>query len=105
MSTAIKIKTARHAKNLTQQQLADATQVHVASVRNWEAGSTPRDAMLEKIADVLGVSVDYLRDEEDEVAASAEGYDFDVLLRDLAEKMATQLRVPVERVKVVATIS
>ncbi|MGY2938456.1 transcriptional regulator with XRE-family HTH domain [Bradyrhizobium sp. GM6.1] len=55
-----RIRQARNAKNMTQQQLADATGVSLKAVSDWETGATPRDPMLEKIATALGVTVDHL---------------------------------------------
>jgi transcriptional regulator with XRE-family HTH domain len=106
-STADRIKKARTDAGLTQQQLADKVGVHVASPRNWEAGSTPRDAMMEKIAEACGVTADYLRDgaEDQPAVRPGEVLDLDALLKEIEEKLASHLNLPVERVKVTVEIS
>ena len=54
-------KYARTAANLTQRQAADALGVSDAAVSQWESGLyMPRAAMLIKIAELYGCSVDDL---------------------------------------------
>jgi transcriptional regulator with XRE-family HTH domain len=87
-----RIRQARAAKDLTQQQLADLTQVSLKAAQNWEAGATPRDPMLEKIASVLDVTVDHLRGDE-----TVEENILTVLNKAKA-KIAEALNVSVERI-------
>ena len=55
-----KIKTLRKARGLTQEQLAEKLGVQRATVSNYEIGRrSPHIKELEKIADVLGVSLEY----------------------------------------------
>lgn len=63
MTTGSRIKAAREAAGLTQQQLADAVQAGGGQrqVSNWEGGRrTPRRETLERIAEVLGVKAGWL---------------------------------------------
>lgn len=57
---AKKIRALRKTRGMTQQQLADALGIDRASVSNYEIGRRqPRLSELEKIASVLGASLDY----------------------------------------------
>lgn len=57
----VNIKLLRVAKKLSQTQLAQLLNVNQTAVSQWERGvSRPRAAMLKKLADVLGVTVDHL---------------------------------------------
>lgn len=56
-----KIADARHAKGITQRELAKAVGVTAQAVSKWERGSAcPDIAILDEIADTLGVSVSEL---------------------------------------------
>lgn len=58
MTIAMKIRQARHAAGLTQEDLARRVGVGVRNVPGWESGrSAPRAKTLQRIADALGVSV------------------------------------------------
>lgn len=46
--------------NLTQQEIAEKLNVGYRTVSHWENGAYPDGELLPKIADVLGVSLDYL---------------------------------------------
>ena len=54
MSTGDQIRAARERKGWTQQQLADALDVSRGTVRNWEAGTQPRNATsrIEQVLDI-----------------------------------------------------
>ena len=55
------LKKLRKQKGITQKQLADYLHISKSSVGMWEHGQRdPDTAMLMKIADFYGVSVDYL---------------------------------------------
>ena len=55
------LKTARNAKGLTQEQLADMLNITRLSVARYEAGDRePSLSILEKMADVLDTSTDFL---------------------------------------------
>ena len=61
MTTGERIQTARKAKKLTQKQLADQLGVVSGTVQQYELGKRqPRIEQLQRIASVLGVSVEYL---------------------------------------------
>ena len=58
-----KIKKARTEKGLTQKALADLSGVPYRSIQDWETGRrNPKDSSLQKIAEVLGVKVEDLKD-------------------------------------------
>lgn len=57
---AKKIKALRKTRGLTQQQLAEALGVQRATISNYEIGRrSPHISELEKLASVLGVSLEY----------------------------------------------
>lgn len=57
----------RRSRNLTQQQLADATGVHVSQIKRYEKGSAqPTLGALRKLVLALGVPADTLLFEDDE---------------------------------------
>ena len=61
MNLAEKLKIFRKRADLTQQELADAIGVSIMTVRRWEWGDrTPRLEEIEKIAEALGTTTDYL---------------------------------------------
>lgn len=56
-----RLRLARHAAGMSQQQLADVIGSHVMVVSSWERDkSTPSADSLDALAGALGVSVDYL---------------------------------------------
>lgn len=60
-----KIKAARHAKGLSQQEFADRLSVVRQTVSKWEKGlSAPDSDMLLKISDILEISVSELLEEQ-----------------------------------------
>ena len=65
MKFSEKIRNARHAKNLSQNDLAKATGISLRTIQNYELGSRmPKSkSTYTKLADALGVSEDLLLDE------------------------------------------
>lgn len=69
MAIGSKIASARKAKNLTQEQLAEIMNVTRQSVSRWESEqSYPEMDKIGFLAEALGVSCDYLLREEQETA-------------------------------------
>lgn len=63
-----KIKVLRKARGLTQQQLADRLGLQRATISNYEIGRrTPHLSELSRLADVLGVSMEYFAVKDDDV--------------------------------------
>lgn len=60
MTLATNIRTARHHKGITQQQLADMAWVDARYIRKLESGKYVPDFALLRIARVLGVTVEGL---------------------------------------------
>lgn len=61
-SIGTRIKKARQKSGLSQAELAQAANVSQPTVANWENDShTPRQAALEKLADILGSEANWLR--------------------------------------------
>lgn len=64
----------RKAKGFTAQRMADLLSVGLRTYRNYESGhSAPSLLMLVQIADILGVSTDYLLCRDDFLAKRADG--------------------------------
>jgi len=62
-----RLATLRREKPMTQQQLADATEIHVSQIKRYEAGtSQPTIDVLKKLALALSVSADLLLFDKDE---------------------------------------
>lgn len=53
-----RIKRARERKRWTQQQLADALDVNIKTIDNWENGRTSPRSSIGALEDVLGISLD-----------------------------------------------
>ena len=67
MTTGEKIKSARTEAGLSQEQLAEKLNVSRSAVAKWESeGGTPDIENLKNIANLLGVSIDYLLKESEE---------------------------------------
>lgn len=61
MSLAERLKEIRKAKKLSQQELADFAQVHYTNIGRYERGeANPSSSVLNRIAQALDVSPDYL---------------------------------------------
>ncbi|HPT84497.1 MAG TPA: helix-turn-helix transcriptional regulator [Bacillota bacterium] len=88
-----KLKQARLRAKLTQEQLAQAVEVTKRTIINYETGKRyPRDrGMYYKLAQVLGVDVNYLLTEDEEFiteAASKYGSKGEAEARELLERSA-----------------
>ena len=58
---AYKLRKARLAKDLSQQNLADILKISVQSIQHWERGAnTPKLARMNQLAEILSVPVEYL---------------------------------------------
>lgn len=67
MSFSARLIALRKDKGLTQQALADSTQIHVQQIKRYEAGtSEPSAEALRKIARAFSISTDWLLFEEGE---------------------------------------
>lgn len=68
-----RLATLRREKRMTQQQLADATGIHVSQIKRYEAGSSqPTIDVLKKLAVALSVSADLLLFDKDERGPSGD---------------------------------
>ncbi|WP_195927478.1 helix-turn-helix domain-containing protein [Lactococcus lactis] len=57
-----RLKTVRLEQGYTQKEIADKLGVSQPNYQQWERGvRNPKDTTLSKIADILGVSLDYLK--------------------------------------------
>ena len=64
---AKRLRQARIDKKLTQKQIADQLQVDVTAYSKWEHGNNnPTLARLEKLAEILGVTPNYLMGQEED---------------------------------------
>lgn len=67
MSFAARLIAIRRERSLTQQALADATDIHVQQIKRYEAGtSQPSAEALKKIAKAFSVSTDWLLFDDNE---------------------------------------
>ena len=61
MDLGKKIMTMRNEKNLSQEQLAEKLNVTRQTISNWENGSKiPSAETLDRLSEILNVSIDYL---------------------------------------------
>ncbi len=69
-----RIAEARRRAGLSQSALARALGIKAQAVQKWEAGGAPKPERIAEVADVLGVSVDYLlgKDEQKDEKSHAE---------------------------------
>ncbi|MDR4190073.1 XRE family transcriptional regulator [Bacillus pseudomycoides] len=66
-----RLKEARKMRKLTQQGLADKVNATKGTISNYENGhSTPSNEMLKDLANILGVTTDYLLGRDDELGPS-----------------------------------
>ena len=79
MTFGEKLRTLRLKKNITQQELAKEAGLGINTISNYEKGKTyPHDrGVYARLASILGVSADYLHNENDDfIAAAAERYGY-----------------------------
>ena len=70
-----RLNATRKSRGFTAQRMADQLIVGLRTYRNYESGhSSPSLPMLIRIADILDVSVDYLRCRDDFLAKHADGH-------------------------------
>lgn len=92
-----KIKTLRHAKGMTQQQIADAIGMNRATLCGYETGRrTPRLPDLQQIAEFFGVGLDYFGvattdDVFDILARAKDVFASDVISKEEKEKLYKEL--------------
>jgi SOS-response transcriptional repressor LexA len=67
MTIGDRIREAREAAGYTQAQLADLINIKQQSIQQWESGDTKRPKKINEIASILGVSVDYLLNGEENI--------------------------------------
>lgn len=63
MTTGTKIRHFREKKRLSQEELAHLVGVSQVTIGNWEQGKSIKHEFIRKLANVLGVSTDYLLEE------------------------------------------
>lgn len=82
MNFAQRLKDARHSKGMTQRELANALNVSKSIVSHWESSNrTPPMTSMPAIAEVLGVSVNYL------VGDSTEAIAYDSTMNEIAKEI------------------
>lgn len=88
-----RLKTIRNSKGLSQKSLAEKINMSQQSVAKWETGdSTPSPATLNKLSEILGVSVDFLIGKTDtEVLYDKESHNFLFLFNDETPKTAKNI--------------
>ncbi|MDO4487590.1 MAG: helix-turn-helix transcriptional regulator [Eubacteriales bacterium] len=90
-----KIVRIRKKKGLTQQALADACGITKRTIASYESdGRLPHPGNLERIADVLGVTVTYLKDDTAELfmEPSQEDYYIDSIRRTYGDAAADEIK-------------
>ena len=63
MTTGTKIRTHREQKKISQESLAYAVGVSQVTIGNWEQGKSIKHEYIKRLADALGISIDYLFEE------------------------------------------
>ena len=88
-----RLKTIRNSKGLSQKSLAEKINMSQQAVAKWETGdSTPSPAILNKLSEILGVSVDFLVGKTDtEVLYDKENNNFLFLFNDETPKTAKNI--------------
>ena len=98
LSTNIKIK--RETLGISQEKLAELADVSIQTVKGIEGRRTwVSDAMLEKLAQALGVSAFQLLVPADEAALRDESAVIDVLLRNLQQNIQDDISARFNRLK------
>ena len=79
-----KIRLLRRESGLTQREIADKIGVTYRTYQNYEAGaSSPSGAVLAKISELFGVSMDMLGDRQEQAAKNTENSELDALLSEM----------------------
>ena len=103
MTTHDRIRKARVDAGLSINALAKRLGISSTAAWNWDqANTTPRPEMLEKVAAVLGVSVEYLRDGDGNKAAATAPQareSLDDILTDARARIAKLLGIAETRVR------
>lgn len=99
MTFGEKIKSLRQKKNLSQSDLGKLVEVHYSHIGRYEQNlSLPSVETLKKLAQTLGVSIDYLVFEDHELAVRVEFEDEDLLTHFKAtEQLPADERVTVKK--------
>ena len=80
---SIRLKSARKAKRMTQEDLVKKVNTTKATISNYENGSsTPSNEMLLLLADVLDISTDYLLGRKDRITIPKDEDAFESWLND-----------------------
>jgi transcriptional regulator with XRE-family HTH domain len=95
-----RLKQLRMQKGLSQKAFAELVDVHPVQYNRYETGDNiPASELLTKIADALGVTVDYLLDGKNEEAAVAKFEDKDLLnLFSEVEKLKAEDKLYIKKV-------
>lgn len=95
-----RLKQLRMQKGLSQKAFAELIGTHPVQYNRYETGDNiPASELLTKIADALGVTVDYLLDGKNEEAAVAKFEDKDLLnLFSEVEKLKTEDKLYIKKV-------
>lgn len=81
-----RIKEARTIAGISQKELAEKMGIHAATLSGYETGAhDPKSDGLTKIADICGVSVDFLLGRENEKTVTVESDDLDELDMEFVE--------------------
>ena len=100
MTFANKIKRCREKAGLSQQQLADAVGISKRAVASYESeGSKARPDTIEKLAEALNVSVDYLTIDiiDDPLYGREKAPYLDVIIKEFGSKAAKDLNKLLEK--------
>ncbi len=100
MTFAEKVKSAREARNMTQQELADQIDVSRRAIYTYENGTAfPRTSTMRKLAACLEVSIEYLSDENvTDPSYGLEEQRYIEQIRDLyGNKSATEMKHLLDR--------
>ena len=92
---AKRIKSARETAGITQRDLAKRLAVSVGAVGQWETGGTPATDRLANLANVLGVSLDWLLGNSMQPPPSARasgGFEEDLRLIEEARRLGVDLK-------------
>ena len=99
-----RLKECREKSGLSQKTVAASLKVAAPSVSNWESGKTnPTHENLEKLADLYGVSIDYLLG-RDEIKTAPAGEPAEAASTPSREQMIEDIIVHLKRLPVIIWI-